>query len=104
MYLTLRVINVTNHWDFPYLVSGYLPALLTVLLFFSIVAAPDEDSDLEIVYVKEPTAEQAALARKLQLPLTFFCYKNELGYVSDDETDGERTKKIWMCLTGTAVV
>lgn len=41
------------------------------------------------MYVREPTAEQAALARELQLPITFFCYKNEPGYNSDDETDGE---------------
>lgn len=44
---------------------------------------------MEVLYVKEPTAEQAALARKLLLPLTFFCYKNEPGYTSDSETDGE---------------
>ncbi|XP_077472520.1 E3 SUMO-protein ligase RanBP2 isoform X2 [Stigmatopora argus] len=44
----------------------------------------DEDSEVEIVYVREPTAEQAALARKLLLPLTFFCYQNEPGYTSDD--------------------
>ncbi|KAM9709165.1 E3 SUMO-protein ligase RanBP2 isoform 1-T1 [Menidia menidia] len=49
----------------------------------------DEDSEVEVVYVREPTAEQAALAKKLQLPLTFFCYKNEPGYTSDDETDDE---------------
>ncbi|XP_029981546.1 E3 SUMO-protein ligase RanBP2 [Sphaeramia orbicularis] len=49
----------------------------------------DEDSDVEIVYVREPTAEQAALARKLLLPLTFFCYQNEPGYVSDDAPDDE---------------
>uniref|UniRef100_A0A672FXB4 E3 SUMO-protein ligase RanBP2 n=1 Tax=Salarias fasciatus TaxID=181472 RepID=A0A672FXB4_SALFA len=49
-----------------------------------------EDSDVEIVYVKEPTAEQAALARRLLLPHTFFCYQNEPGYTSDDQTDGER--------------
>lgn len=52
-------------------------------------AGSDEDSEVEVVYVREPTAEQAALARKLLLPLTFFCYKNEPGYTSNDETDGE---------------
>lgn len=52
----------------------------------------DEDSDVEIVFVREPTAEQAALAEDLLLPPTFFCYQNELGYISDDETDGEREK------------
>uniref|UniRef100_A0A671XAR3 E3 SUMO-protein ligase RanBP2 n=1 Tax=Sparus aurata TaxID=8175 RepID=A0A671XAR3_SPAAU len=40
----------------------------------------EEDSEVEVVYVREPTAEQAALARKLLLPLTFFCYQNEPGY------------------------
>lgn len=49
----------------------------------------DEDSEVEVVYVREPTAEQAALARKLLLPLTFFCYQNESDYTSDDQTDGE---------------
>lgn len=49
----------------------------------------DDNSDVEIVFIREPTAEQAALARKLLLPLTFFCYKNEPGYTSDDEPDGE---------------
>uniref|UniRef100_A0A674MJC5 E3 SUMO-protein ligase RanBP2 n=1 Tax=Takifugu rubripes TaxID=31033 RepID=A0A674MJC5_TAKRU len=45
----------------------------------------DEDSDVEIVFVREPTAEQAALAKELLLPPTFFCYQNELGYTSQDE-------------------
>lgn len=44
---------------------------------------------MEVVYVREPTAEQADLARTLMLPLTFFCYQNEPGYASDDQTDGE---------------
>lgn len=52
-------------------------------------AGSDEDSEVEVVYVREPTAEQAALARELLLPHTFFCYKNEPGYTSDDQTDGE---------------
>ncbi|XP_056146006.1 E3 SUMO-protein ligase RanBP2 [Lampris incognitus] len=47
------------------------------------------DSDVEVVYVREPTAEQAILARKLKLPLTFFCYQNEPGYTSDDHADDE---------------
>lgn len=49
----------------------------------------DDDSEVEVVYVKEATAEQAALARELLLPPTFFCYQNEQGYTSDDQTDGE---------------
>ncbi|KAM6934517.1 LOW QUALITY PROTEIN: E3 SUMO-protein ligase RanBP2 [Xenentodon cancila] len=49
----------------------------------------DDDSEVEVVYVREPTAEQATLAKRLLLPLTFFCYKNEPGYVSDDEPDDE---------------
>lgn len=52
----------------------------------------DEDSDVEIVFVREPTAKQAALAKALLLPPTFFCYQGEPGYSSEDETDGEREK------------
>ncbi|XP_010781780.1 E3 SUMO-protein ligase RanBP2 isoform X2 [Notothenia coriiceps] len=48
-----------------------------------------KDSEVEVVYVREPTAEQAALAQELLLPLTFFCYQNEPGYTSDDQTDGK---------------
>ncbi|MEQ2181080.1 hypothetical protein GOODEAATRI_007676 [Goodea atripinnis] len=54
-----------------------------------------DDSDVEIVYVREPSAEQAALARKLMLPLTFFCYKNEPGYTSDDEPDEPDCQFVW---------
>uniref|UniRef100_A0A8C5CPV6 E3 SUMO-protein ligase RanBP2 n=1 Tax=Gadus morhua TaxID=8049 RepID=A0A8C5CPV6_GADMO len=46
-------------------------------------------SDVEVVYMREPTPEQAALAKSLLLPLTFFCYKNEPSYTSYDETDDE---------------
>uniref|UniRef100_A0A3B5KZZ9 E3 SUMO-protein ligase RanBP2 n=1 Tax=Xiphophorus couchianus TaxID=32473 RepID=A0A3B5KZZ9_9TELE len=55
----------------------------------------DDDSDVEIVFVREPTAEQVALARKLLLPLTFFCYKNEPGYTSDDEPDEPDCQFVW---------
>lgn len=57
----------------------------------------DQDSDVEIVFVREPTVEQAALAKKLLLPLTFFCYQNEPGYTSGDETDGKREVKGRVC-------
>ncbi|KAM4730719.1 E3 SUMO-protein ligase RanBP2 [Anableps anableps] len=60
----------------------------------------DDDSDVEIVYVREPTAEQAALARKLMLPLTFFCYKNEPSYTSDDEPDDEDFESAVRALNG----
>ena len=33
--------------------------------------------------------EESALASRLQLPPTFFCYKNRPGYVSEEEEDGE---------------
>ena len=62
----------------------------------SLVPVPPQDerssveSDPEVVYVREPTPEQAALARELLLPLTFFCYQNEPGYISDDQPDGEK--------------
>ncbi|KAE8625397.1 hypothetical protein XENTR_v10006259 [Xenopus tropicalis] len=47
---------------------------------------PDADisSDVLIVYEVTPTPEQKALAEMLLLPLTFFCYKNNPGYVSDE--------------------
>ncbi|XP_008275426.1 E3 SUMO-protein ligase RanBP2 isoform X1 [Stegastes partitus] len=63
-------------------------------------AGLDEDSEVEIVYVREPTAEQAALARKLLLPLTFFCYQNEPGYTSDDQTDDEDYESAVKALNG----
>ncbi|CAJ1079920.1 E3 SUMO-protein ligase RanBP2 isoform X2 [Xyrichtys novacula] len=63
-------------------------------------AGSDEDSEVEVVYVKEPTAEQAALAKKLLLPLTFFCYKNEPGYTSDDQTDDEDYESAVKALNG----
>uniref|UniRef100_A0A665UJQ9 E3 SUMO-protein ligase RanBP2 n=1 Tax=Echeneis naucrates TaxID=173247 RepID=A0A665UJQ9_ECHNA len=59
-----------------------------------------EDSEVEVVYVREPTAEQAALARKLLLPLTFFCYQNEPGYCSDDQTDDEDYESAVKALNG----
>uniref|UniRef100_A0A665UIQ6 E3 SUMO-protein ligase RanBP2 n=1 Tax=Echeneis naucrates TaxID=173247 RepID=A0A665UIQ6_ECHNA len=63
-----------------------------------IIYRSQEDSEVEVVYVREPTAEQAALARKLLLPLTFFCYQNEPGYCSDDQTDGENRPSLNKCV------
>ncbi|KAA8588302.1 hypothetical protein FQN60_001496 [Etheostoma spectabile] len=63
-------------------------------------AGLDEDSEVEVVYVREPTAEQAALARKLLLPPTFFCYQNEPGYASDDQTDDEDFESAVKALNG----
>ncbi|KAK2839618.1 hypothetical protein Q5P01_013358 [Channa striata] len=63
-------------------------------------AGSAEDSEVEVVYVREPTAEQTALARKLLLPLTFFCYKNEPGYTSNDETDDEDYESAVKALNG----
>ncbi|XP_041115173.1 E3 SUMO-protein ligase RanBP2-like isoform X2 [Polyodon spathula] len=45
--------------------------------------------DLQILFERTPTLEQKALAEELQLPPTFFCYKNDPGYISDDEEDDE---------------
>ncbi|KAJ8252858.1 hypothetical protein GJAV_G00206370 [Gymnothorax javanicus] len=53
------------------------------------VVEPGDSKDLQIVFVREPTAEQEAFARSLLLPRTFFCYQNEPGYVSDDSMDDE---------------
>ncbi|TSQ01575.1 E3 SUMO-protein ligase RanBP2 [Bagarius yarrelli] len=47
-------------------------------------AVDSSDSDVEIVFERQPTKEQAELARKLMLPPTFFMYKNKTGYVSDE--------------------
>ncbi|KAJ8013025.1 hypothetical protein DPEC_G00049020 [Dallia pectoralis] len=52
-------------------------------------ADDDDDDEVEVVFERQPTPRQAALARKLLLPLTFFCYQNEPGYTSDDQTDDE---------------
>nr|XP_017457110.2 E3 SUMO-protein ligase RanBP2 isoform X2 [Rattus norvegicus] len=50
---------------------------------------PPSDTDILIVYELTPTPEQKALAEKLLLPSTFFCYKNRPGYVSEEEEDDE---------------
>ncbi|XP_073701305.1 E3 SUMO-protein ligase RanBP2 isoform X1 [Garra rufa] len=49
----------------------------------------DNDDDVEIIYERKPTREQAELAARLMLPHTFFCYKNRPGYISDDDNDDE---------------
>lgn len=49
---------------------------------------PSED-DVLIVYELTPTPEHKALAGKLKLPPTFFCYKNRPNYVSEEEEDGK---------------
>ncbi|ERE87273.1 E3 SUMO-protein ligase RanBP2 [Cricetulus griseus] len=50
---------------------------------------PPSDTDVLIVYELTPTPEQKALADKLLLPPTFFCYKNRPDYVSEEEEDDE---------------
>ncbi|XP_054447996.1 E3 SUMO-protein ligase RanBP2-like isoform X2 [Pteronotus mesoamericanus] len=50
--------------------------------------SPSEDEVL-IVYELTPTPEHKALASKLKLPPTFFCYKNRPDYVSEEEEDDE---------------
>ncbi|XP_007537178.2 E3 SUMO-protein ligase RanBP2 isoform X1 [Erinaceus europaeus] len=47
------------------------------------------DDDVLIVYELSPTPEQRALASRLKLPPTFFCYKNKPDYVSEEEEDDE---------------
>lgn len=47
------------------------------------------DDDVEIIFERKPTREQEELAARLMLPPTFFCYKNDPGYVSDDDNDGK---------------
>uniref|UniRef100_A0A4W5RYE3 E3 SUMO-protein ligase RanBP2 n=1 Tax=Hucho hucho TaxID=62062 RepID=A0A4W5RYE3_9TELE len=60
----------------------------------------DADGEVEVVYVRQPTEEQAHLARELLLPLTFFCYQNEPGYTSDDQTDDEDFETTVKALNG----
>lgn len=50
---------------------------------------PLSDDDVFIVYELTPTPEQKALASKLKLPPTFFCYKNRPDYVSEEDDDGK---------------
>ncbi|XP_069492978.1 E3 SUMO-protein ligase RanBP2-like isoform X2 [Ambystoma mexicanum] len=51
----------------------------------------EADSTDDVIFVSEltPTPEQKALAERLRLPVTFFCYKNRPDYTSDDEPDDE---------------
>ncbi|KAJ1118109.1 hypothetical protein NDU88_006304 [Pleurodeles waltl] len=51
----------------------------------------EADPSDDVIFVSEliPTPEQKALAESLQLPVTFFCYKNRPDYTSDDEPDDE---------------
>ncbi|XP_021535986.1 E3 SUMO-protein ligase RanBP2 isoform X1 [Neomonachus schauinslandi] len=50
---------------------------------------PSSDDEVLIVYELTPTPEQKALASKLKLPPTFFCYKNNPDYISEEEEDDE---------------
>uniref|UniRef100_A0A673XYI3 RAN binding protein 2 n=1 Tax=Salmo trutta TaxID=8032 RepID=A0A673XYI3_SALTR len=61
---------------------------------------PFADGEVEVVYVRQPTVEQAFLARELMLPLTFFCYQNQPGYTSDDQTDDEDFETAVKALNG----
>ncbi|XP_067300768.1 E3 ubiquitin/ISG15 ligase TRIM25-like isoform X2 [Pseudorasbora parva] len=45
------------------------------------------DADVEILFERKPTAEQAELAGRLKLPSTFFCYRNQSGDLSDEDDD-----------------
>ncbi|XP_069782249.1 uncharacterized protein [Narcine bancroftii] len=49
----------------------------------------DGDEDVVILSEVTPTPEQRALALKLLLPPTFFCYKNKTGYQSSDDEEDE---------------
>ncbi|XP_055727013.1 E3 SUMO-protein ligase RanBP2-like isoform X1 [Salvelinus fontinalis] len=60
----------------------------------------EADGEVEVVYVRQPTVEQALLARELLLPLTFFCYQNEPGYTSDAQTDDEDFETAVKALNG----
>ncbi|KAK2904621.1 hypothetical protein Q8A67_006420 [Cirrhinus molitorella] len=47
------------------------------------------DADVEMVFERKPTAEQTQLAARLMLPHTFFCYRNQPGYISNEDDDDE---------------
>ncbi|XP_065149173.1 E3 SUMO-protein ligase RanBP2 isoform X6 [Paramisgurnus dabryanus] len=49
----------------------------------------DVCDDVQIVFELKPTKEQAELSARLRLPTTFFCYKNQPGYVSDEDADDD---------------
>ncbi|XP_065149178.1 E3 SUMO-protein ligase RanBP2 isoform X11 [Paramisgurnus dabryanus] len=51
----------------------------------------DVCDDVQIVFELKPTKEQAELSARLRLPTTFFCYKNQPGYVSDEDADDDET-------------
>ncbi|ROK36397.1 E3 SUMO-protein ligase RanBP2 [Anabarilius grahami] len=52
------------------------------------------NDDVEIIFERKPTREQAELAARLMLPSTFFCYKNDPRYTSDDENDASDSKAL----------
>lgn len=72
-------------------------ALVNLFFVYCSVYSPSEkksaqdvsDDDIEIVFERKPTREQAELAARLMLPPTFFCYKNSPGYISDEDSDGK---------------
>jgi hypothetical protein len=79
-----------------YFQLGYCCQLVFINFFTCLTAKekkkledpPSDDDDVLIVYELTPTPEQKALATKLRLPPTFFCYKNRPDYVSEEE-DGK---------------
>ncbi|XP_066542548.1 E3 SUMO-protein ligase RanBP2 isoform X1 [Hoplias malabaricus] len=73
-------VSAVTPFHLPEKVPFHAPKVMT--------AEDKNDSDVEIVFERQPTKEQKELARKLLLPPAFFIYKNALGYVSD-ETDDE---------------
>uniref|UniRef100_A0A3P9PDW1 E3 SUMO-protein ligase RanBP2 n=1 Tax=Poecilia reticulata TaxID=8081 RepID=A0A3P9PDW1_POERE len=92
--------NPMAFWTSTSTVQFESPGTLNYCSVVQFLSGSDDDSDVEIVFVREPTAEQAALARELRLPLTFFCYKNEPGYTSDDEPDDEDFESAVRALNG----
>lgn len=54
------------------------------------------DADVQIVFERKPTADQAELAAGLMLPHTFFCYRNDPGHAShEDDDDGKNMKGLF---------
>lgn len=94
------IITCRNKCPWPWIFSQTIDVCFTLRpyqIVFDFVTAEEKqtaeatasDDEIVVVYELTPTAEQRALAAKLQLPPTFFCYKSKPDYVSEDEEDGK---------------
>ncbi|KAK6315212.1 hypothetical protein J4Q44_G00147410 [Coregonus suidteri] len=63
-------------------------------------AEADDDAEVEVVYVRQPTAEQALLARELLLPLTFSATRTNQDIPATDQSDDEDFETAVKALNG----